>query len=211
MTPDKIDFDPIKRADSKSFSITATDLLEFLYCPRFTFFERYLMIPEHQEKRFKVLKGRSVHEDKAKINPDYLRKKIGCIRREKSVHLSSRIGIRGIIDEILFLSDGTAAPLDYKFAEYKDKTFKNHRFQLAFYAQLIKENYNLPVSNGFIVYTRSQNKMIEVPITEHMLEDLKKIVLQIMDVIQKGIYPEPTRYKARCADCCYGNLCEQNI
>jgi CRISPR-associated exonuclease Cas4 len=211
MTPDKIDFDPIKRADSKSFSITATDLLEFLYCPRFTFFERYLMIPEHQEKRFKVLKGRSVHEDKAKINPDYLRKKIGCIRREKSVHLSSRIGIRGIIDEILFLSDGTAAPLDYKFAEYKDKTFKNHRFQLAFYAQLIKENYNLPVSNGFIVYTRSQNKMIEVPITEHMLEDLKKIVLQILDVIQKGIYPEPTRYKARCADCCYGNLCEQNI
>jgi len=192
-------------------SITATSILEYLYCPRFTYFEEYLKIPEHQEKRFKVTKGRTVHEDKTKINPDYLRKKIGVTRREKTVHLTSDLGIRGVVDEILFLDDGTAAPLDYKYAEYKERTFKNHQFQLTFYARLIRDNYDLPVNRGYIVYTRSRNKLVEVPISESMFEELEKVIGQLMAVVQKGIYPEPTRYKARCADCCYGNLCEKNI
>ncbi len=192
-------------------SITATSILEYLYCPRFTYFEEYLKIPEHQEKRFKVTKGRTVHEDKTKINPDYLRKKIGVTRWKKTVHLASPIGIRGIIDEILFLDDGTAAPLDYKYAEYKECTFKNHHFQLTFYARLIRDNYDLPVNRGYIVYTRSRDKVVRVPITESMFSELEDIIGQLTTVVQKGIYPEPTRYKARCADCCYGNLCEKEI
>ena len=192
-------------------SITATDILEFLYCPRFAYFESYLKIPEHQEKRFKVNKGRTVHNDKYEQNPDYLRKRIGCIEREKSAHLHSDIGIRGIVDEVLFLDDGTAAPLDYKYAEYKNRTFKNHRFQLTLYARLIQENYEIPVNRGYIVYTRSRNKIVEVTITDGMHTELKQIINQLLCVIQKGLYPEPTKYKARCDDCCYGNLCEKNI
>ncbi|RLB87388.1 MAG: CRISPR-associated protein Cas4, partial [Deltaproteobacteria bacterium] len=84
-------------------SITASDILEYLFCPRFTYFENYLDIPQHEEKRFKVQKGRIIHEDKQRINPRYLRKKLGCIERKHSVYLSSARGIRGIVDEILFL------------------------------------------------------------------------------------------------------------
>ena len=65
-----------------AFSITASDILEYLYCPRFIYFENYLDIPQHQEKRFKVQKGRDVHDDKQRINPAYLRKKLGCIERK---------------------------------------------------------------------------------------------------------------------------------
>ena len=117
--------------DAAEFSITASDILEHLFCPRFTYFEMYLKIPEHQEKRFKVQKGRTVHENKVQVNPDYLRKKLGCVERKKSVYLSSdSSGMRGIVDEVLFLDDGTAAPLDFKYAEYKDWTFKNYRIGL---------------------------------------------------------------------------------
>ena len=36
--------------DTRSgFSITASDILEFLFCPRFTYFENYLDIPQHEE------------------------------------------------------------------------------------------------------------------------------------------------------------------
>ncbi|RLB96463.1 MAG: CRISPR-associated protein Cas4 [Deltaproteobacteria bacterium] len=192
-------------------SITASDILEHLFCPRFTYFEMYLKIPEHQEKRFKVQKGRTVHEDKMRMNPDYLRKKLGCVERKKSVYLSSKCGMRGIVDEVLFLDDGTAAPLDYKYAEYKDRTFKNHKYQLTFYGQLIRENFNLPVNRGFIVYTRSRNKLIEVPITEGMYRELDKIIGNLLHVVQKGVYPKPTKYKARCSDCCYRNICEKVI
>lgn len=193
------------------FSIIASDILEHLFCPRFTYFQGYLQVPQHEEKRFKVQKGRTVHENKVQVNPDYLRKKLGCIERKKSVYLSSERGMRGIVDEVLFLDDGTAAPLDFKYAEYKDRTFKNHKYQLTFYAQLIKDHFQVLVNRGFIVYTRSRNKLIEVPITERMYSELDSIIRDLLDVLQKGVYPKPTKYKARCGDCCYRNICEKVI
>ena len=198
-------------SDNIGFSITASDILEHLFCPRFTYFQGYLQVPQHEEKRFKVQKGRTVHENKVRINPDYLRKKLGCVERKKSVYLSSDSGMRGIVDEVLFLDDGTAAPLDFKYAEYKDRTFKNHKYQLTFYAQLIKEHFQIIVNRGFIVYTRSRNKLIEVPITERMSSELDIIIRDLLDVLQKGVYPKPTKYKARCGDCCYRNICEKVI
>lgn len=206
------DFDVMMsdRGDA-GFSLTASDILEYLYCPRFTYFELYLLIPEHQEKRFKVQQGRTVHEDKVRLNPGYLRKKLGCRERKTSVYLSSPRGLRGIIDEILFLEDGGAAPLDYKFAEYKDRTFKNHQYQLTFYGQLIQENYHVPVRLGFIVYTRSHNKLMEVPISPQMYKELDNIIVDLLSIVTKGTYPKPTPYRARCADCCYRNICEQVI
>ena len=194
-----------------AFSITASDILEHLFCPRFTYFELYLKIPEHQERRFKVQKGRTIHEDKIRVNPDYLRKKLGCVDRKKSVYLSSERGLRGIVDEVLFLDDGTAAPLDFKYAEYKDRTFKNHKYQLTFYGRLISEHFQVPVNRGFIVYTRSRNKLIEVPITEIMYSELDNIIGEFLSVAQRGVYPKPTKYRARCGDCCYRNICEKVI
>ena len=55
-----------------------------------------------------------------------------------------------VLDEILFLNDGSAAPLDYKYAEYKERTFRNHKYQLIFYARLIGEHYNIPVRLHFM-------------------------------------------------------------
>lgn len=195
----------------EEFSITASNLLEYLFCPRFAYFELYLAIPQHEEKRFKVQQGRTVHDEKASLNPDYLRKKIGCIERKTGVYLASEEGLRGVVDEILFLKDGTAAPLDYKYAEYKDRTFNNHKYQLAFYGTLIQEHFNRPVNRGYIVYTRSRNKLIEVPITQKLYLDLHAIIRGLLAVAQQGIYPGPTKYRAQCTDCCYGNICEKVV
>lgn len=193
------------------YSLTASHLLEYLFCPRFTYFEYVLDIPQHEEKRFKVEVGRTIHERIRKTNPGYLRKRLGVRERRSDVYLSSPLGIRGVIDEILFLDDETAAPLDYKYAQYKDRTFKNHRFQLIFYARLIKDNYSAPVNRGFIVYTRSKNKLVEVPIQETDFDELKKIISEILNVIQHCRYPRATKYKQRCPDCCYRNICEKSI
>ena len=197
--------------EETGFSVTASHLLEYLFCPRFTYFEYVLDIPEHQEKRFKVQKGREVHQKIRKMNPDYLRKKIGVKEKKSDVYLSSPMGIRGIVDEVLFLDDGTASPLDYKYAEYKDKIFKTYKTQLVFYAQLIQDNFHFPVTRGFIVYTRSRNKLVEVPIKEKDFKELKKTINDILDVIQRCRYPKPTRHKRRCLDCCYRNICERTI
>ena len=100
--------------------------------------------------------------------------------------------MRGIIDEILFLEDGSAAPLDYKFVEYKDRTIKSHRYHLTFCAQLIRGTYQVQVNRGFIVYTRTRNKLVEVPITDNMYDDLEKIISDLLEIVARGIYPKPT-------------------
>ncbi|MEZ6115702.1 MAG: hypothetical protein R3C28_03910 [Pirellulaceae bacterium] len=55
-------------------SITVTHVLEHLFCPRFTYFEYVLAMPERQEKRWKVQKGREVHLERTKVNKSYLRR-----------------------------------------------------------------------------------------------------------------------------------------
>ncbi len=191
-------------------SITASLLIEYIFCPRFLYFMVILDIPQREEKRFKVQKGREIHEVVRKRNPGYLRKKLGVIKKQSDVYLGAK-GMRGIVDEILFLDDGTAAPLDYKYAEYKERIFKNHIFQLVFYGKLISENFHLPVNKGLIIYTRSKNKLMEVEITNKMYDNLEKIMAGMQKIITTGYYPKPTRYKARCRDCTYKNICEQGI
>ncbi len=140
--------------------ITPSEVIEHLYCPRFTYFMNCLNIPQHEELRYKVLKGRELHEKRENENREYLRKKLGCVDKDISVYIASRkLGVRGIIDEVLHLSDGTLAPLDFKYAEYTDYTFATHKVQSSLYAMLIKENYHKPVKKGYICYTRSNNKI----------------------------------------------------
>jgi len=188
--------------------ITVSDALEYLFCPRFIFFERCLRIPEHQEKRYKVLKGRELHESREKVNRDYLRKKLNCTRKEIAVYLTSkRLHFKGEVDEILFLEDGTAAPLDYKFAEFKETIYRTHKYQAALYGILIKEHYGVDVKRGFVCYTRSNHHVEEINFKEKDFERARQMVREILNIIQKGYYPEGTKQKAKCVDCTYRNIC----
>ena len=140
-----------------------SDVLEYLYCPRFIFFERVMKIPQHEELRFKVLEGREIDRKKKIQNPEYLRKKIGAIDKRIDVWMASeKLHLKGRVDEILFLQDRTAAPLDYKYAEWKERLWKNHKAQAILYALLIQENFNIAVNRGYIVYIRSKNYLKEV-------------------------------------------------
>ncbi|GAB6183806.1 CRISPR-associated protein Cas4 [Thermodesulfovibrio hydrogeniphilus] len=198
-----IDFD-----DERTPMITPSEVIEHLYCPRFTYFMHCLKIPQHEELRYKVLKGRELHERREKNNPDYLRKRLGCINKDISVYLASKkLRIRGVIDEVLHLKDNTLAPLDYKFAEYNEFTFRTHRIQSVLYALLIMENYKQTVKKGYICYTRGGNKIKEIVYNDEDFENAKNVVEEIFSVILKGFYPKKTQWKNRCLDCCYRNIC----
>lgn len=188
--------------------IRISDVLEFLFCPRFIYYMYCLDIPQHEEKRFKVIKGREVHETRKLTNRDYVRKKLNCIRKESDVFIASkRHHIKGIVDEVLFLEDGTAAPLEYKFAEYKDKIFKTYKFQLVLQALLIRENYNVEVNRAYICFTRSNSLVKEMEITSSDFKKAEKIIEEIVDIVQKGLYPKTSRSSRKCVDCCYRNIC----
>jgi len=178
--------------------IRISDVLEYLFCSRFIYYMYCLDIPQYEEKRFKVIKGREVHETRKLTNRDYVRKKLNCTRKESEVFIASKQHhIKGIVDEVLFLEDGTAAPLEYKFAEYKDKIFKTYKFQLVLQALLIRENYNIEVNRAYLCFTRSNSLVKEMEISTSDFKKAEKIIKEIIDIIQKGLYPKTTRKTTR--------------
>lgn len=187
-------------------SLTPSHIIEYLFCPRFTYFEYVLGIPQYEEKSYKVIKGREVHDQKLERNKDYLRKKIGAVNKHIDQYLTNP-WLRGRIDEVLELADGTMAPLDYKFAEFKDRLFETYKIQQYCYACLIEENFHKPVNKGFIVYIRSKHHLLEIPITRENKDQVKQCAEEIWKIIDHNFYPKATKYKKRCVDCTYRNIC----
>ncbi len=188
--------------------ITVSDVMEYLFCPRFIYFMYCLGIPQHEEKRYKVLKGRELHEAREKVNRNYIRKKLQCVRKDVAVYLVSRkYHVKGEVDEVLFLEDGTAAALDYKFAEFHDTVYRTHKYQSALYGLMIADTYGVPVNRGFVCYTRSNHLVKEVKLGNKDFERAITMVNEVLAIIQKGFYPDATKYKARCVDCTYRNIC----
>lgn len=194
--------------DEATPMITPSELIEHIYCPRFTYFMNCLDIQQNEHLRYKVLKGRQLHETKEKTNTEYLRKRIECIKKEISVYLASKnLKVRGVVDEVIYLRDGTLAPLDYKYTEYSEYTFKTHKIQSVLYGMLIEENYNLVVKKGFIYYARGMAKIKEIYYTNEDKTEACKIIDEIFNIIKKGFFPRKTKYDIRCIDCCYRNIC----
>lgn len=191
------------------FTITPSELIEYTFCPRFIYFMVALDIPQREGNRFKVVKGREIHKKKAAANRTYLRKKLGVVDKQSEVYLASdRYRLRGVVDEVLTLSDNTMAPLDFKYAEYKQINYKTHKIQALCYCLLIEDNFQKPSDRAFIVYTRSKNKLVELNFTEKDRADLAKQIKKVVKIITTGYYPKGTSSKSRCRDCCYKNICE---
>jgi CRISPR-associated exonuclease Cas4 len=187
-------------------TLTPSHIIEYLYCPRFTYFEYVLAIPQYEERKYKVTRGREIHDQKLEQNKEYLRKRIGAVDRYNDQYLTNEV-LRGKIDEVLTLEDGTMAPLDYKFAIYEDKVYETYKTQLFCYAWLIEENFGRIVNKGFLVYTRSNNKLVEVPILASDKQLVKECVQEIEIIIDRNFFPKATKYKQRCVDCTYRNIC----
>ena len=188
--------------------ITPSEVIEYIYCPRFTYFMNVLNIPQFEDRRFKVLKGRAVHKRREKENRFYLRKKINVVDRDIGVYLaSSALGVRGVVDEVLTLDDDTVVPLDYKYAPYRERAFKTHRIQIILYGLLAREVYQKNVTHGYIVYIRGGSRMVEVPIGEEEERVARQVVEEIFDIIHTGRLPKKTPDRVKCGDCCYKNIC----
>jgi CRISPR-associated exonuclease Cas4 len=187
--------------------LTPSDVLEHVFCGRFTYFERHLALPEFQERREKVRRGRALHEVREATNRAYLRKRLGVVDKRIDVTLvSPRHHLRGRLDELLFFEDGSAGPLDYKFARDPGRVYTTLRLQSAIYALLIHETFGVPVRRGYLVYTRSRNKVIEITYEQDDFFRVAKVVREILTVASQGHLPRRAPV-SRCTDCCYRLIC----
>lgn len=188
--------------------ITPSEVMEYLFCPRFVYFMNVLKIDQHEHRRHLVNKGRDIHQFKMVRNKEYLRAKIDVKDKLLDVYLSSeKYRLVGKVDEALFLDDGYAAPLDYKYAFWENKIFKTYKIQQTLYAILMEENFNVSVNKAFLVYVRSKNHLEEIIITTDMKEKSLDIIADIFQIVNDGSFPNARTNNRKCEDCTYRNLC----
>lgn len=188
--------------------VTPSEVIEYLYCPRFVYYMNVLKIKQHEDRRFLVNKGRDMHKLKLIQNKEYVRKQIGCISKESDVYLSSEtLKLVGVVDEVLLFKNGERAPLDYKFTTWEGKIYKTYRTQQVLYALLIEEIYHTEVNKGYLVYVRSKNYLTEIPISNKQKEKAKLIIDQIYDILNFNYFPKGINHQRKCDDCTYRNLC----
>ena len=188
--------------------ITPSEVIEYLFCPRFIYFMNVLDVSQNEHKRTLVNKGRDIHYLKMVQNKEYLRKKIGAESKEIDVYLtSSKMKLVGKIDEVLFLENGYAAPLDYKYAFWENRIYKTLKMQQTLYALLIEENFGKKVEKAFLIYVRSKNHLEEIKITKSMKSEALDIVNEILDILSINYFPKKAKNKNKCLDCTYRNLC----
>lgn len=188
--------------------ITPSEVMGYLFCPRYLYFMNVLGIDQHENRHYLVNKGRNIHELKLVRNKDYLRAKIGAKDKLLDVYMSSeKYHLVGKVDEALFLEDGSAAPLDYKYAFWENRIFKTHKVQQTLYAILIEENFNLPVNKAFLVYVRSKNHLEEIAITSEMKKKALDIVADVFQIVNQGSFPDAKTSTRKCEDCTYRNIC----
>lgn len=196
--------------DWPKVSITATHLLEYGFCPRFTYFHHFLGVREHQERRFKVQKGREVHEGKTRLNKSYLRRRIGCIERQQGLKLYANDGMYvGQVDELLTLADGSMATLDYKWSVWKGRVFATQLLQLTLYSLLVADVFQVSVDRAYLVFVRSQNKLVTQELGLEHFEGLYEAIQTIQEIRERGHFPAPTTRVRQCQDCTYRNICQK--
>jgi len=152
------------------------------------------------------MKGREMHDNKLEQNKNYIRKRIGAKEKFLDQYLTNE-QLRGRVDEVLFLNDNTYAPLDYKFTYYDEKIYSTYKTQLICYSVLIEENFKGVVNKGYLVYTRSRNKLVEVEVKTTDKDNVKRCALDIFEIIERNFFPKATKYKQKCLSCTYKNIC----
>jgi len=188
--------------------VTPYEVLEYIYYPRFSYFQNVLKIPQFEENRFKVKLGRQVHQKRIEQNREYVRKKIAAESKLIDVYLAApQLRLKGRVDEILVMRDGSLSPLDYKFAPFRTKAYQTHIVQIVLYGFLIRACYTAKVTRGYIAYIRGGNNVIEVPMSDENEALARDALTSFFAILDQELQPPRTKYRTRCTDCCYRNIC----
>jgi CRISPR-associated exonuclease Cas4 len=183
---------------------TVTDLKQMAYCPRVVFYERCL--PHVRPRTYKMEAGQAAHEDEQARAARRTLARYALPEGERHFDLllqSARLGLRGKLDEVIALGDGTLIPVDYKLTR---AVAGNHRLQLAAYALLLEAVYGGAVTRGFVVLIPTQ-KAVEVAINGKLRAAVATRLEEARTMVKEERMPEPTTVRARCYDCEFRRFC----
>lgn len=187
--------------------LTATDLMNYHYCPRILYFIHTLKKPQFTTKKeYKGREKENVFQTQAK-RTKVVKTYPKLPKKFKVQLISENLGIKTIADSIMIDKEKNEAyPIQAKFSFTPRKIYKGQKAQLVMESLLIEEQLGYVVPYGFIKFLRSGD-LVKVNISE---EDKVKVLdtfNEILDLMSSEKLPKMTKYRKRCVDCCFKKIC----
>jgi CRISPR-associated exonuclease Cas4 len=190
---------------SAGWYLRVTDLKQFAYCPRIVYYSYCL--PLIRPTTYKMEAGVESHEKAACDEARRSLRAYGLSEGERRFDValtSERLGLSGRIDMVIVLGQQEAIPVDYKLSRHGEA--RHFHQQLAAYAELIEENWQIPVRRGFL-YLLPARRAEEVKLSSRLRAGLRGQVAVMRQMIANQQMPETTSARARCVNCEFRRFC----
>ncbi len=191
--------------ENPGWYLRVTDLKQFAYCPRIVYYSYCL--PLVRPTTYKMEASSELHEKAAHDEARRSLRAYGLSEGERRFDValtSERLGLSGRMDMVILLGQQEAIPVDYKLSRHGEA--RHFHQQLAAYAELIEENWQIPVRRGFL-YLLPERRAEEIKLTGRLRAGLRSQAAAMREMISQQAMPEPTASRARCINCEFRRFC----
>lgn len=190
--------------------VRATDLKQFVYCPRVFFYQ--VCLPRVRPVTYKMKEG--VEAGRSEVGREERRSLraygIAAGAREFDVPLhSKRLGVRGEIDMVITVAPenegttGEVIPVDYKLSRIAGPHFQ---MQVAVYGMMLEELRGVKITRGFL-YEIPVRRAEVVHIDTSLRVKAEKAVKEMSAILDTERMPPPVRNHAKCVTCEFRRFC----
>jgi CRISPR-associated exonuclease Cas4 len=194
--------------------LEVTDLKQYTCCPRIVFY-RYCL-PKVRPITYTMEEGIRSHEEEETREERRSLRNYGLTSGTRAFHLplqSDQLGLTGRVDLAIATPSREAPNAEGIVVEYKlseQKAGAHFILQLAAYALLLEEAWNLPVKRGFL-YSIPLRRAEPVPITQHLRRKVLQTVSEIKHIVESEIMPPPPTSLRRCVTCEFRRFCNDVV
>ncbi len=177
------------------FSISASDLRNWYFCPRLIYWRKVFKTPWVSGKVVKIgRKGENLSwlPRMARFRSCDVKRNI-CLRSE-------RYRLVGCLDALI-VCDREIYPLELKRGKYTG----GHDIQLGAYALIVEEAFQTEVRVGFLYYPRKA--LEEVLIDQKLRKRVIWTIGKVREILISGKMPQPAKEKWKCLVCDHFSYC----
>lgn len=193
--------------------LEVTDLKQYTYCPRIPFY-RYCL-PRIRPLTYGMQEGIRSHEEEEGREERRSLRAYGLVSGERVFGLllrSEEMGLIGRLDLAIRTASAEGAEeaivVDYKLT--RDPVRDHYRLQLAAYALLIEEAWQISVRRAF-VYHIPLRRAEEIDITPALHRRVRRAIEAIQDIVRAERMPNPPASRSRCVTCEFRRFCNDAI
>ncbi len=194
--------------------VEVTDLKQYVCCPRIVFY-RYCL---PRIRPTTVLMEEGIHKHKEEDEREERRslRNYDVTEGERFFHLalqSEKLGLTGRIDLVIASPSRTADNAEISVVEYKyseQKAGAHFKLQLAAYALLVEEAWQVSVKQGFI-YSIPTKSVETIAITPHLRKKVVQTLTNIRQIVAQEILPPPPVAQGRCVTCEFRRFCNDVV